>query len=200
MDKCRINIAVIEPSTIIYEGLSNILLHKGRTYYKVYHLEDIEDISTEIQTLKIDLVIANPSMLKNYNNLLNYKVRANRVVPWVALVYSFFEKGVIDSFDAIIQITDSPEAITLTVQNLIYLKCQSKAISKEHLSRREIDVLKCLVQGLSNKEIAAALNISIHTVISHRKNIVQKTGIKSQSGLTIYAISNNIINIKDYQR
>ncbi|NCB07530.1 MAG: DNA-binding response regulator, partial [Bacteroidia bacterium] len=37
------------------------------------------------------------------------------------------------------------------------------------------------------------------TVVSHRKNIIQKTGIKSQSGLTIYAISNNIINIEDYQ-
>ena len=52
--------------------------------------------------------------------------------------------------------------------------------SQEPLSERETEVLEQLVNGLSNKEIADKLNISIHTVISHRKNITQKTGIKSQ--------------------
>ncbi|HCE59175.1 MAG TPA: DNA-binding response regulator, partial [Prolixibacteraceae bacterium] len=47
----------------------------------------------------------------------------------------------------------------------------------------------------SNKEIADVLNISIHTVMSHRKNIMQKTGIKSQAGLTVYALTNNILNV-----
>jgi len=56
------------------------------------------------------------------------------------------------------------------------------------------------VKGFSNKEVADNLNISIHTVISHRKNISQKTGIKSQSGLTIYAISNKIILIEDFAK
>jgi DNA-binding CsgD family transcriptional regulator len=66
---------------------------------------------------------------------------------------------------------------------------------QETLSDRETEVLQQLVNGLSNKEIADKLNISIHTVISHRKNITQKTGIKSQSGLTIYALSNKIISL-----
>ena len=56
-------------------------------------------------------------------------------------------------------------------------------------------MLRLLVQGNMNKEIADKLNISVHTVISHRKNITQKTGIKTQSGLTIYALSNKIINL-----
>ncbi|MEA4948797.1 MAG: LuxR C-terminal-related transcriptional regulator, partial [Petrimonas sp.] len=47
------------------------------------------------------------------------------------------------------------------------------------------------------KEIADSLNISIHTVVTHRKNITSKTGIRSQSGLTIYAISKRIISIED---
>ncbi len=63
------------------------------------------------------------------------------------------------------------------------------------LSQREIDVLKCLIQGKSNKEVADALFISTHTVVSHRKNISEKTGIKSLAGLTIYAILHGIINI-----
>ncbi|NLT51526.1 MAG: response regulator transcription factor [Ignavibacteria bacterium] len=68
----------------------------------------------------------------------------------------------------------------------------------EVLSDREKDVLVQLVNGNSNKEIADKLNISIHTVVSHRKNIIHKTGIKSQSGLTIYALSKKIIHIEDF--
>ncbi|MDR3141387.1 MAG: LuxR C-terminal-related transcriptional regulator [Tannerellaceae bacterium] len=63
--------------------------------------------------------------------------------------------------------------------------------SKE-LSSRETDVLKCIVQGLTNKDIADALNISLNTVLSHRKNITSKLGIKTVSGLTFYAIMNGL--------
>lgn len=199
MDKCRLNIAIIEPSTIIYEGLSNILLQKGRAHYSIYHFENMEDISLEIPPLKIDLIIANPSLVKNNIKTYHFYKKNDSLVPWVAIIYSFFEKEIIDLFDAFIQITDPPEVISSTIQNLVSLKCQCKSAPREQLSHRELDVLKQLVQGLSNKEIADQLNISTHTVVSHRKNIVQKTGIKSQSGLTIYAISNNIINIEDYQ-
>ena len=150
-------------------------------------------------TGKIDLVIANPSLIKNNIKTFHSQKRTGCSVPWVALIYSFFEREIVDLFDAVIQITDPPDAITRTIHNLISLKCQCKSALREQLTPRETDVLKQLVQGLSNKEIADQLNISIHTVVSHRKNIIQKTGIKSQSGLTIYAISNNIINIEDYQ-
>ena len=62
-------------------------------------------------------------------------------------------------------------------------------IAAEHdLSPREIEVLVLLTRGYINKEIAARLNISLTTVISHRKNITEKLGIKSLSGLTIYAV------------
>lgn len=56
------------------------------------------------------------------------------------------------------------------------------------LSSREIEVLTLLTKGLINKEIADKLNISLTTVITHRKNITEKLGIKSVSGLTIYAV------------
>lgn len=62
------------------------------------------------------------------------------------------------------------------------------------LTAREIDVLKLVAFGKTNKEIADDLFISIHTVISHRKNITEKLGIKSISGLTVYAILNNLID------
>jgi len=65
------------------------------------------------------------------------------------------------------------------------------------LTRREIEVLQLLSKGYSNKEIADQLFVSTHTVISHRKNISEKTGIKSASGLTMYAILKKIIDVGD---
>jgi DNA-binding CsgD family transcriptional regulator len=62
------------------------------------------------------------------------------------------------------------------------------------LSEREMDVLKQVALGFSNKEIADTLYISVNTVITHRKNITDKLGIKTIAGLTVYAIMNNLIS------
>lgn len=80
--------------------------------------------------------------------------------------------------------------------NRIYpqkIEDKESGLSNE-LSARERDVLKLVALGLSNKETADKLFISIHTVITHRKNITEKLGIKSISGLTVYAIINGIID------
>lgn len=63
------------------------------------------------------------------------------------------------------------------------------------LGEREKDVIVALVQGMSNKEIAEHLCISVNTVITHRRNIARKLQIHSPAGLTIYAIVNNLIDI-----
>ena len=65
------------------------------------------------------------------------------------------------------------------------------------LSAREIEVLVLLVRGLINKEIADKLNISLTTVITHRKNITEKLGIKSLSALTIYAVMHGYIEVDE---
>ena len=65
--------------------------------------------------------------------------------------------------------------------------------TEHELSAREIEVLILITKGLINKEIADNLNISLTTVISHRKNITEKLGIKSVSGLTVYAVMNGYI-------
>lgn len=67
--------------------------------------------------------------------------------------------------------------------------------TEHELSPREIEVLTLITKGLINKEIADKLNISLTTVISHRKNITEKLGIKSVSGLAIYAIMHGYIEV-----
>ena len=63
------------------------------------------------------------------------------------------------------------------------------------LSDREIEVLSLIVQGFINKEIADRLNIGLTTVITHRKNIMEKLGVRSVSALTIYAVMNGYVDI-----
>lgn len=65
----------------------------------------------------------------------------------------------------------------------------------DELSAREKEILVCVARGMLNKEIADTCNISINTVITHRKNITRKTGIKTVAGLTVYALLNNLIDM-----
>lgn len=69
----------------------------------------------------------------------------------------------------------------------------SKIVHQDLLSSREIEVLVLVTKGFINKEIADKLNISLTTVITHRKNITERLGIKSVSGLTIYAVMNGYV-------
>ena len=70
-----------------------------------------------------------------------------------------------------------------------------KTGGQEPLSDREKEILVSVAMGLLNKEIADKHNISINTVITHRKNITRKIGIKTVAGLTAYAILNNLVDI-----
>ncbi len=193
MDKCRINIAIIEPSDIIFEGLSILLLKAGQHIY-LYRISDFDELSNLSEKEKINIVIQNPVILQNR---MNYFTKLKKQYPdilWFGLVYSYFDSELLNKFNEIISISDTIEIITKKLNNQ-YKQCGCKNNLQEELSEREIDVLVQLVKGLSNKQIADKLNISIHTVISHRKNIIEKTGIKSLSGMTIYAISKKIISL-----
>lgn len=69
-----------------------------------------------------------------------------------------------------------------------------KPTKKKLLTKRETEILKLIAHGDLNKQIADKLNISLNTVLTHRKNILSKTGIKTVSGLTLYCISNGLLS------
>lgn len=67
----------------------------------------------------------------------------------------------------------------------------------ETLSQREKEIVSCVAKGLTNKEIAEVLFLSVHTVATHRRNISSKLQIHTPAGLTIYAIINKLVKLED---
>ena len=76
-----------------------------------------------------------------------------------------------------------------------HLPPMPEMLQQKILSDREIEVMSLIVQGFINKEIAEKLNIGLATVITHRKNIMDKLGLRSVSALTIYAVMHGYVDI-----
>ena len=117
-------------------------------------------------------------------------------VIMIALVTSYLDHSMLTPYSGFIEINDTRSKIISKMDEFVQSET-TKNTDDVELSKRETDVLVAVAKGMMNKEIADQMNISIHTVISHRKNITRKTGIKSVSGLTVYALLNNLIDEKD---
>lgn len=192
MDKSRKNIVVIEPSKIIYEGLSAIIL-RSEYNFSFFHLENLNEINTLALKHEITVVLINPGLIQNQLNKFAQIKKHHTDIHWIGIIYSYFDHSILKIFDDTIQITDTTSLIIQKI-NRSSKNAPSPNHGNEHLSERETDVLQWLAKGHSNKEIAEKLNISIYTVNTHRKNIMDKTGIRSMAGLTIYAASKGIIS------
>lgn len=104
------------------------------------------------------------------------------------------------SFSNFLPVSASQEVIIDRLQELFASEnTLTQGEGNKDLSGREIEVLQLIVKGAINKEIADKLSISLNTVLSHRKNITAKLGIKTVSGLTFYAIMNGYISSDDIE-
>ena len=112
------------------------------------------------------------------------------------LIDSTEEHGALSSTNRI-TLRSSQETIIEQLQQLFTSDSSGNTTTENNkdLSSREVDVLQLIVKGITNKEIADKLNI----VLTHRKNITAKLGIKTVSGLTFYAIMNGIISGDDIE-
>lgn len=195
----RLHIAIMEPSRIIFEGLQTIICHSSLDC-RVSRVERLEELTEMMEHTPVEILIANPMQFVNMEKEVK---KLRKSYPTLAIAGIDF--GIIHRQSILTDISftlyDTPEHIIHSLTRL-QEKSQHPEEEKEennHLSPREIEVLTCLVNGMLNKEIADHLHISVHTVVRHRKNITQKTGIRSQSGLTIYAISKKIIHLEDME-
>lgn len=200
MSKKVVNIIIVETSDIIYEGILSILTNTGQPF-KIHQADNLRELEQLILRTKAYIVLINPVLIQNQIKDFHSLKKELNGIHWIGIVYTYFDQQLLSILDEIIYINDTPNKIITSIQKLLFSEQHlvNQNRQQKTISEREIEVLKLLVTGNSNKEIADKLNISTHTVISHRKKISQKTGIKSVSGLTIYAVVNNIISIDDYR-
>ena len=191
MKNKRYNLVIIEPSEIVIEGLKKIISSNPKVDI-IGEFNNINKAFERFPVLNIDIIIINP-VLTAYQRKAIYK-DFPQSAKLVAILYNYIDKDSINNFDGVIDIYDSIEDINNKLINTLNDENKSHNSSDaDELSEREKEILIAVSKGLTNKEIASQFNISIHTVISHRKNISKKTGIKSASGFGVYALLNNLI-------
>lgn len=192
----RNRVILCEASEIIANGLAEII-DSMALFDVVARLDSPEHLSEKITTSDANLLIINPLLLGYQNKAFIAqlgKEHPNLII--IALATSILDLTMLTHYSGVIEINDTRSKILSKMNEFAQSETTKKADDVE-LSKREIDVLVAVAKGMMNKEIADQMNISIHTVISHRKNITRKTGIKSVSGLTVYALLNNLIDEKE---
>ena len=188
----RNRVIICEASEIIANGLAEIVDSMAQ-FDVVLRVDSPERLSEKIVATDANMLIVNPTLLGFEGK--DFLLKLSKEYPHVtliALVTSCLEHTCLAPYGGVIEIYDSKQKVINKLNEWVKDNNPKKNDDVE-LSKREIDVLVAVAKGMMNKEIADQMNISIHTVISHRKNITRKTGIKSVSGLTVYALLNNLI-------
>jgi DNA-binding NarL/FixJ family response regulator len=188
-------IIIVEPSPMLSAGLAQYF-DDIKQVAIVSQLNSLDRLEEKLASYNPEILIINPLLIAfDADEAFQKLLRDFPNVTPVALVSSFVDKAIIKQFNEVIEMTDSKQKVVTKIFNL--LSDSKSSLDKPEsveLSNREIDVLVALAKGLTNKEISDQLFISVHTVITHRKNIIRKTGIKSVSGLTVYALLNNLVD------
>lgn len=191
----KYKIVLIEPSEIVATGIAAII-DRNPEFAVVKTLSNINYFNATGHD--VDIVIVNPAVI-DYNDRLDIRSCLNATnIAIVALTHSNYEESVLRQYNECIGIYDNYARIIQKLKNAMEESSQSPKSDLNELSGRERDILAAVAKGLTNKEIADEFNISVYTVISHRRNISQKLGINSIPGLTVYAIMNKLVDMSDF--
>lgn len=186
-------VLIAEQSHIIGLGLYNLV----KSFQEVESIKIVahgEDCCKIIEQYEPELLFVNTTFLKPEMMQKVMDLKKSDAI----LLHVFNTSLPLDAPLTQISILDSKQKLHQKIEEALNkVKESTDEMDTEELSPREKAILKEVALGLTNKEIAEKTYISTHTVISHRKNITRKLGIKTVSGLTVYAILNNIIQMDD---
>lgn len=192
-------VAIIEPSVLIAAGLKTVLAEAGNEFEVCGTFDEPTHFVERAPLLNPDMILIDPTVFEFQKRTAIHNYFDN--VPHaalVAVVYGFIEPEALKQYHGSIHIYDDGRKIIRKLRQAIDARQRETETAGEsssyELTDRESEILVSVAKGMTNKEIADTHHISIHTVISHRKNITRKTGIKTVSGLTVYALLNNLID------
>lgn len=194
-----ISFIICDPSFLVRKGLAAVISKIPST--RIIHSIDSEDEAIKIlKNTDTDFIIINPEIIQNrkIEDVLKHVCKTRTI----ALISNPHQDSINAQFAETINYEDTQSAILKKINRLIGQKDahQKKHKKQDKISSREASIVKYIALGYTNKEIADKLFISTHTVVTHRKNITRKLGIKTVPGLTIYAIIHNIIHIDETER
>ena len=193
-------VLILEPSVIIAEGLKHVVddLAGFDVCGMITELEG--GLEATLEAYDTDLIIADPAIADPQSRPgLHETVKNLTGVPVLAILSSATDAGFVQDYEGQIYLTDKTAEVEQKISAAASVNANETRGDGEELSAREKEILVCVAKGMLNKEIADYYNISIYTVITHRKNITRKTGIKTVAGLTVYALLNNLIDMNSME-
>lgn len=192
-----IKIAVAEPSLIIRNGMLSVLKRLSGLNIQIVEIPDVSKLDMILRMQHPDILIINPMLLGVFS-LQQIKGDVEfRKLKCVALQISLTDREAMKDYDQTISVYDTAEQIKEKIQQLQADLSEGDEEPTEQLSTREKEIIVCVVKGMTNKQVADQLCLSIHTVITHRRNIAAKLQIHSSAGLTIYAIVNKLVELNE---
>jgi len=180
-------VIIVHPAELVRRGLVSALEDLQRTRiisvaaFAEVHLEDYETAA------KLLLIV--PVTCRHTDELLELRTKIGDHL-FIGILIHDKERYKADNFDKVLPLVAPARQFREIAERFFE---QDDTGLNDELTAREKEVLRLIALGNTNKVIAETLFISMHTVISHRKNITEKLGIKSISGLTVYAIIQKII-------
>lgn len=192
-----IRIAIAETSVIIRSGLTSALKRLPNLRVQPIEILSVEALSDCLRTQYPDILVVNPTFGDYFDVVRFREETAGKGVRVMALASALIDSSLLSKYDESISIFDDLETLAGKISRLQNIEPTEEIENQDSLSQREKEIIVCVVKGMTNKEIAENLFLSIHTVITHRRNISKKLQIHSAAGLTIYAIVNKLVELAD---
>jgi len=191
------NIVLIEHSFLLRSGVESLVQEiPGMLIMEVFDGSE-KSLFEKIKSKKPDLVIINPDSLgESFIGVIS-KLQVEPEIEVVGLLKKDCLENISSRFKHKLITSENKHVLLDSLRKICGTDGPCEKNNQGPISKREIIILKEVVKGLTNQEIADKLFISIHTVMTHRKNITKKLGIKTVSGLMVYSLMNNIIDINE---
>ncbi len=193
-----LKIVVAETSVIIRSGLTAVLKRIPNLNAHPIEVSSMDSLQNFLHIHPTDIVLINPTF-GGWFDLPAFKAEHGKNgTKYIAVVCSIIDNNVLKEYDEHFAICDNIDVIASKINRLLHTEEEEEKDSEqETLSQREKEIITCVVKGMTNKAIADQLYLSIHTVITHRRNIARKLQIHSPAGLTIYAIVNKLVELSE---
>jgi DNA-binding NarL/FixJ family response regulator len=190
-----VSIAIATQSPVIATGLTALLQRMRTVHIGEVRTVEPEHLEKELEqsparVLIIDPVSVGPARVATLRESLPPRT------VFVAICTCILPQGITRAYDYVVSLYDNPAALSDIISKIDDDE-QSDVDDGKALSQREKEVVVGIVKGMSNKEIASEMNVSVNTVMTHRRNITTKLQIHSAAGLTIYAIVSKLVRLDE---